>query len=474
MSDFERGSDNLATNNQAKEIASCKGETCSKLGNLQVEVNGIDPLPKPVTDYLSANVSNEVRPLALEKLLAMQQNNPNIFLLPPNILPMVIDPVIESSEIAARNERIENKTNENAELDEKIAKGNTTVEVLSDEVKLEKLANTDPDLKDLGGRLLLNALLRHVYVRERSHLIPYLEGIKNQLNAISNLASTPEEAAALDGILNSSTLYLGADNFTDVFADVLAKADSSPEISEATKVKIHQLFKIPTIRTAGDIQDILDAGYGTDENGDKIPITQGNKARVFPNTYLYEMPSGDRIFEVNLEDGRNLKVRFDGETNTKTLFDLVFTTQTIFEMEKLNLAKPIWQRGWNISHGGMIDLHYDDIITAKRIGGMFLGGMAGQNARLLSQDQQGQMAHSFQAFPKKGQAAEGDNNVDHPLADYKELTIVNEDGTINWTQFEKAASYLQDVSRRGGEPNFEDLKKYLQRGSTSSGSVNGK
>ena len=205
----------------------------------------------------------------------------------------------------------------------------------------------------------------------------------------------------------------------------------------------------------------MNTGYGTDENGDKIPITQDNKARIFPNTYLYEMPNGTRIFEVNLEGGRNLKVRFDGETNTNTLFDLVFTTQTIFEMEKLNLAKPIWRRGWNISHGGVIDLHYGDINTAKRIGGMFIGGMTGHNARLLSENQQSQMAHSFQAFPRKGQAAEGDNNEDHPIADYKELTIVNEDGSINWTQFEKAASYLQEVSRRGGEPNFEDLKTYL-------------
>ena len=47
------------------------------------------------------------------------------------------------------------------------------------------------------------------------------------------------------------------------------------------------------------------------------------------------------------------------------------------------------------------------------------------------------------------------------LEEYKELTIVNEDGTITWTQFEKSAHYLQDVSRKNGEPNFEDLKSHL-------------
>ena len=106
-------------------------------------------------------------------------------------------------------------------------------------------------------------------------------------------------------------------------------------------------------------------------------------------------------------------------------------------------------------------MHYDDINTAKRIGGMVLGGMTGHNARLVSESQQSQFAHNLQAFPRKGQAAEGDNNPARALEEYKELTIVNEDGTINWTQFEKAAHYLQDVSRKNGEPNFEDLKMHL-------------
>ncbi|MCF6293957.1 MAG: hypothetical protein L3J04_11245 [Robiginitomaculum sp.] len=92
---------------------------------------------------------------------------------------------------------------------------------------------------------------------------------------------------------------------------------------------------------------------------------------------------------------------------------------------------------------------------------MFAGGMTGYNARLLSESQQGQFAHSFQAFPKKGDAAEGDNDPARAMEEYQELTIVNEDGTINWTQFEKAASYLQDVSRKSGQPNFEDLKAHL-------------
>jgi len=127
----------------------------------------------------------------------------------------------------------------------------------------------------------------------------------------------------------------------------------------------------------------------------------------------------------------------------------------------MSLAEPIFQRGWNITHGGNINLHFDDIITAKRIGAMFLGGTAGHDAQLLSGGNQDRMSHNFQAFPRKGDAAHADNNADRALAEYQELTIINEDGTVNWTRFEKAALYLQGVTTRGGQPNFDDLKTFL-------------
>ena len=133
----------------------------------------------------------------------------------------------------------------------------------------------------------------------------------------------------------------------------------------------------------------------------------------------------------------------------------------MFEMEKMSLAEPIFQRGWNITHGGTIDLHFDDIITAKRIGSIFLGGTSGHDAQLLTSNSKNRMGHNFQAFPRKGDAATGDNNSDRALADYRELTIINEDGTVNWTKFEKAGLYLQGITAKGGQPNFEDLKNHL-------------
>ena len=391
----------------------------------------------------------------------LQSQNPNIFNVPADFLPTILNSTLNEFDLAALSAKEKTIDLDNDVLDREIAEGRAKVETLSDEVQLENIARTDPSFKDLSGRPLIDALYRLGFVQERPELQNRLKMISERLDAIQGVAANPAEAQILENIIEQSALYFGADNPADIFADVLARADSDPNLSEATKVKVHELFDIPTVKTAADIQTVLNQGYGIDEDGERMPFTQDYKARVFENTYVYETPSGERRFQVNLPDGRNLNIAFDGETNTQALCDLIYTTQIMFEMEKMSLAEPIFQRGWNITHGGAIDLHFDDIITAKRIGAIFLGGTSGYDAQLLSSGSQNQMGHNFQAFPRKGDAATGDNNSDRTLAEYQELTIINEDGTINWTQFEKAGLYLQGITVKGGQPNFKDLKNHL-------------
>lgn len=311
---------------------------------------------------------------------------------------------------------------------------------------------------------LLTALEGHNLVKSSPHLQDYLGSIRNKINAIRNIAATPAEAAALDNILDTIPIYFGADDMGAVFSDVLVATDNSPEISENTKASIQKLFNIPTIKTANDLQTVLTNGYGVDSEGHKLPINQDQKLRVFPNTYLYETPSGARFFEIAVAGDRTYKVRFDEGTNEQALYDSALTIQMMGLMAQMNLAAAIWPRGWRLQEGGIIDLHYDDVITAKRVSNLMLGNNAGYDGRLVASENQTRLSHNFQAFPKKGDAATGDNDPDKAMADYKELTIVNQNGTINWMRFEKAALYLQGITAKSGQPNFDDLKAHLSNG----------
>lgn len=453
----EAGNDHLNTSPAAEKRAECKAQTCRDLTHLQCEIMGTYNLPEAVSDYIVSQFPVNQREAVLIEAKRLQSLNPAVFTVPAHVLQLILEASFGNFEISTKREALETEKGAGKELD-------TAIDVLSDEIRLEEIARTDPSLKDLSGRSLIDALYRLDFVRERPELQERLKMIGGKLDAIQSLAATPKEAAALETIIGQSALYFGADNPANIFADVLARTDSDPNLSEATKVKVQELFNIPTVKTAADIQVVLNQGYGIGEDGERMPFTEDNKARVFENTYVYETPSGERRFQVNLPGGRNINIAFDGETNTQTLGDLIYTTQIIFEMEKMSLAEPIFQRGWNITHGGNIDLHFDDIIKAKRIGAIFLGGMAGYDANLLSDGHQNRLGHNFQAFPRKGDAAHNDNDADRALGEYKELTVINEDGTVNWMQFEKAAAYLQDVSAKGGQPNFEDLKTHLTKG----------
>lgn len=450
----ESGHDYLNTSTAAEERAECQTQTCHALTHLQCEMIGAEDLPEAVTDYIAKQFPTNQRENVLIEATRLQTLNPAVFSVPANILPMILDAALGDFEISAKRKTLKTEHEIGKELD-------TTIDVLSDEVQLEEIARTDPSLKDLSGHALIDALYRLGFVRERPELQNRLKMIGEKLDAVSSVAANPAEAQALQTIIGQSILYFGADNPAEIFTDVLARTDSDPNLSEATKSKVHELFNIPTVKTAADIQMVLNQGDGIGEDGERMPFTKDNKARVFENTYVYETPTGERRFQVNLSGGRNINIAFDGETKAQTLADLVYTTQIIFEMEKMSLAEPIFKRGWNITHGGNIDLHFNDIITAKRIGTMFLGGLAGYDARLLSDSNQDQIAHNFQAFPRKGDAAYGNNNADKAMEEYQDLTIINDDGTINWTRFEKAGLYLQDVTARGGQPNFDDLKTYL-------------
>lgn len=470
------------TTDPAKERSEVLAQTGAEISLLKSEVVAETALREPVIQTLKGKVPADYYDRAVTLAHQMQLDNPAVFTVPDDILLMVLDPIIRQSEIAARTERIQEKKAENTDKREELAEINTDIDVLSndtvseqsdlnDKAGLEQLIETsvdpitgkptDPPLKDLAGRMLLNALLRQVYVRERPNLITYLEIVTGQLEAIGRLGTTAEEATALDNILNTTPLHFGADSIDGVFSDVLVVADNSPEISETTKANIHKLFNIPTVKTAGDLQSVLDNGYGVDSEGNKIPISTDQKLRVMPNTYLYQRPDGDRIFEIGVPGDRKYQVRFTEATSEQALYKSAFTIQVMGLMAQMDLASAIWPRGFTLQEGGVIDLHYDDIIKAERVASLSGGITKGSDARLLSETDYQQMQHNWQAFPKKGQAAEGDNNPDRDLSEYKELTIINPDGTINWIKFEQAALYLQDVSNKGGEPNFDDLKTHL-------------
>ncbi len=478
---------------EAQEREAVQAETKPELKGLEqeTEIGNWPDVPELARNYLQKN-ARHCLPLAIAEARKSLAEDPTVF-DDPDVAEFELDGCIEAavkagklqktesdtSEIATQTQRAEVKNAENAaksSLENQKLETIATNQEANDQrntrnvVQTEKkagreglvdLMNNDPAFKNLKGEALLNALLAHDTVTGQPELVEYLGGIQMKLNQIRQLASTPEEATALNAIIASSALYLGGNNQMSVFSDVLGRMDSSPSISEATKQNVHKLFGVPTVETGGDIQNTLNQGRGISPDGKKLPFDEAHKVRVAPNNYVYEQPDGKHTFEINLPDGRNLKTNFPANASDQHTGDLAIFMGTLYAAESLNLAEPIFQRGWNITHGGTIDVHYDDIIKAKRLNEILVGGTAGHANRTIDGATINQMKHDFQAYTRRGDWATGDNDPERQREDFEELTILNADGTINWTQFEKSARYLQTKTSQGGIPDFEDLKRFM-------------
>jgi len=454
MINHEVGHGHENAGSQVAECAACRVETQMALGELDQELASTATVPALVLDYISETYPDEEQSLTIDKVIALQAANPLIFSLETEQLITLLPTLLGRPQIT-------NLTNENTQLDVQIKAERSKHTALRDTIRLEEITSTDPELKDLRGRELLDALKSNSLVTAHPSLQARLAEIEAKLDAFISVAADPEEALVLESIITQSAFDFGADSSAEMFSDLLVRTDTAAGLSEATKVKAHELFGLPVLKTAGDLQTVLNNGYGVDAAGNTLPITQDQKLRVFPHTYLYEEPSGDRLFEITVPGNRQYKIRFDRQTSEADLYDSSLTVQIMGLMAQMNLAGAIWQRGWTLQTGGAIDLHYDDVIKAKRIHNLMSGGEAGFDGKLISAGDQSSLLHRLQAFPSKGDAALNDNDPAQALSDYQELTIVDEAGAINWTQFEKAARYTQDVAARGGKPDFDDLKAHL-------------
>lgn len=461
-----------ATSQQAERIAELEALRRDRAELSQETCQSRWPkVPEHAAQYLQQECPEHFA-LAMDEAAALDEAE----LADPDIAPFLLDDCIQAAQIAALDAGLEQDSSEIAALDGQIgqqaetialeqaglAQDNATTEGLT------RLRDIALEESELGGGV--EALLQRVTARlseipegpERQAAQEQLASVRAMLGQMRSVVTDPQERQAFESILSVSNLNLGASSNLGVFSDVMARVDSSDQLSEETKQQIHETLGVPTVRTGGDVNQALGDGRGTDENGERLPYDENHKIRTAPNNYVYEGANGENIYEMNLPDGRVIKTKFPSGSSDQHTGDLGIFMGSLYAAESLGLGEAIFQRGWNITQGGMIDVHYDDIIKAKRLNVLFLGGMAGYDNELMTAPRIARLKHDYQAFSRQGDWATGDNDPERQREDYQELGILDQNGAVNWQQMERAARYLQTQTSQGGIPEFEDLKRSLQ------------
>jgi len=231
--------------------------------------------------------------------------------------------------------------------------------------------------------------------------------------------------------------------------------DDSIDESLKTEVATKLGFQPDIVKTGSDIQDTLTAGHVDVGTGERKPYTKDFPYQVDDTTVIYEKPTGERVVQVNLPNGREISAKFEANTGGAVVGQIAYTVQIMYQMERFNLAGPVFQRGHKITHGGEIDIHYDDIIRAKTVGDILIGGDSGYDGEVLRDSW---VAHRIQGLSSDGDHRSWTNDPEQAERDLKGLGIVK-DGDVDFAQFRRVGNELNRVEANGGAPDYALLVK---------------
>lgn len=273
-------------------------------------------------------------------------------------------------------------------------------------------------------------------------------------------------------LLAQAPINLAGSSTAEVYAGVFAAIESGiadESRKKELKQQVRKTLKLDVAaKTGSDIKKIFSEGAGTTVDGAVIPFTDQHPAKLNEHTTLFERADGTRVVDFSLPDNRHINIEFPANATSEAIGEAIFTGQMIYAAESLALAQPIFQRGIHITHGGTIDLHYDDVIKAKRVAQCLLGDTAGYDGTLLSNSDIQRLQHDFQAFRAEGDWATGDNDPARATRDFQALGIVDDAGSLNWGNFQKASEFIQRKNSQGVVPEFVAVQAYLQPSTTPS------
>ena len=279
--------------------------------------------------------------------------------------------------------------------------------------------------------------------------------------------------------MTNTKLDLSASNKAEIYADVFAIIDAGFADDEGRKRELNEsiakqlgitIHKKPEIKTGPDITKAIITGYGSDKNGNKVPYSKHSPLQI--NNRLYAYPEGNSlIMEAPLFGGRVL--RFKTDVADSNLTEKVNKALMMYIAEMKGLTSVTHDQGFFKTQGGpIIDLAtavIDDKASqfTKLVFRHYIGGLGDKiNQRLMTPSEMKKIDWAFQWFhPAQGDLTGSDGGAEQNNAELArdgmiQLGIFDNSGEINPEKFKTALLYIQE-QKMGGEPNFEQLKAYL-------------
>lgn len=239
---------------------------------------------------------------------------------------------------------------------------------------------------------------------------------------------------------------------------------SNDEISEQTKIKIAEAFDLPPFEVGSgtDIAKGLTERVVNPETGEmeyrfdetrKLEFRSGLKA-------FNQSDTGHKMITAELTDGRTRDFDVTGwpASGLTELSDYLMFWRTTEEAGLSNYIEEVFYVDMSL-----ID-DFDPIKArqSRQTIEALMGFNAGYDGKIMSESDGQFLTWMLQAMSKKGDAAQGDYDVNLANSELAELGIKDKSGQINFETLQSASSYLRGIYLTG-EPSFEALKKHLEK-----------
>ncbi len=468
MTSLEAGHEpKMSLTEGAVERSSTTAQVKQELGELDQAIwQGVPPNAKA---YLSdeAKCPAKLRALAIAEARKLLAENPAALDDVDAAELIELPECVKKAENAATKARIELKTAdkdalhsqeakldaENAALDTEIKEGNTTVKVLSKE--FDQMVREEFDKGGSIDKKLEAIATGMADVPNNEVALAKINQAREMIVALRSVVTDPNEQVALEQILSSSFVDVGADTMSVAFASVMDQVTTSDQFSKETKEKLDRLV---WAKTGGQVNEALDA---VDENGQPLHTEDNNPVNVGHGTIAYTKPDGSRAARVTLPNGRSREMPW----NRNESDDVIGT--------KISLAK-IWEQnewdGQTDFFGESIDIENDilsqtDPAKLRKVQqtiNALLGGMRGYDAVIVRDDEANFIGWLNQFSSPKGDAMQRDFDKNTAVENRTNLGF-HPNGDPNIIDYDvlRAAALFAKGQFGSGTPDYFALQRHL-------------
>jgi len=273
------------------------------------------------------------------------------------------------------------------------------------------------------------------------------------------LVTNPSDRQIIESRFAILDLATNPEPFAFIQDEVLA----NDQISEDTKDRVREAFDLSKLEidSGTDIAKGLTQQIVNPETGEleyqfdetrKLEFRKGLKA-------FNQSQTGNKMITAELDDGRTRDFDVTGwPASTLTEFSDYLMLWRVTEQAGIsNLLEGVFY----VDMALIDDFDPQKARQSRQTIDALLGNHQGYDGRIMSESDGDFLVWMLQAFSPKGDAAQGDYNIEATNRNLVELGIKDESGQINFETLKSAGSYLRGIYL-SGEPSFEVLKKHLQ------------